>query len=78
MLATTLWANQGDYRPLHPGMSDKGRWRGGGPASSWNTPYRFDGAGNVLVPAGHYHELKKKLAQANLPRAAARPATAST
>lgn len=68
VLATTLWANQGDYRPLHPGMSDKDAGEVVAQLSSWNTPYRFDGAGNVLVPAGQYHELKKKLAQANLPK----------
>ena len=50
VLATTLWANQGDYRPCTPGMSDKDAGEVVA-SSSWNTPYRFDGAGNVLVPA---------------------------
>jgi flagellar M-ring protein FliF len=49
-------------------MSDKDAGEVVAQLSSWNTPYRFDGAGNVLVPAGQYHELKKKLAQANLPK----------
>ena len=67
MLATTLWANQGDYRPCTLACPDKdaGEWW---PSFRPGTPYRFDGAGNVLVPAGQYHELKKKLAQAGLPK----------
>jgi flagellar M-ring protein FliF len=71
VLATTLWSNQGDFRPLHAGMSDKDAGEVVAQLSTWNAPYRFDGAGNVLVPASQYHELRKKLAQANLPKSQA-------
>ncbi len=68
VLAITLWSNQGDYRPLFTGLSDKDGGAVIAQLSALNVPYRNDPGGVISVPASQVYELRMKLASQGLPK----------
>lgn len=68
VLAITLWSNQGDYRPLFTGLSDKDGGAVINQLSTLNVPYKHEPGGTILVPAAQVYDLRMKLASAGLPK----------
>ncbi len=68
VLAITLWSNQGDYRPLFTGLSDKDGGAVIAQLSALNVPYRNDPGGVISVPAAQVYDLRMKLASQGLPK----------
>ena len=68
VLAITLWSNQGDYRPLFTGLSDKDGGAVIAQLSQMNVAYRNEPGGIIMVPASQVYDLRMKLASAGLPK----------
>lgn len=69
LVATYLWATQGDYRVLFSNLSDKDGGAIIAALEQQNIPHQFSqGGGAILVPAARVHEVRLKLAQQGLPR----------
>lgn len=68
VLAITLWSSQGDYRPLFTGLADKDGGAVISQLSALQVPYKHEGGGTILVPAGQVYELRMKLAAMGLPK----------
>jgi len=68
VLAITLWSNQGDFRPLFTGLSDKDGGAVIAQLTTLNIPYRNEPGGTILVPAAQVYDLRMKLASAGLPK----------
>ncbi|MDR7334974.1 flagellar basal-body MS-ring/collar protein FliF [Roseateles asaccharophilus] len=68
VLAITLWSSQGDYRPLYSGLSDKDGGAVINALSALQVPYKHEGGGTILVPAGQVYEVRMKLAAQGLPK----------
>ncbi|RZJ07249.1 MAG: flagellar basal body M-ring protein FliF, partial [Rubrivivax sp.] len=68
VLAVTLWSSQGDYRPLFSGLADKDGGAVISQLSALQVPYKNEGGGTILVPAGQVYELRMKLAAMGLPK----------
>jgi flagellar M-ring protein FliF len=68
VLAITLWSNQGDYRPLFTGLSDKDGGAVIAQLAQMNVPYRNEPGGIISVPAGQVYDLRMKLASQGLPK----------
>lgn len=68
VLAITLWSNQGDYRPLFTGLSDKDGGAVINQLATLNVPYKHEPGGTILVPAAQVYDLRMKLASAGLPK----------
>ncbi|OGS90550.1 MAG: flagellar M-ring protein FliF [Gallionellales bacterium GWA2_60_18] len=64
-----MWSQAPDYRVLYSNLSDRD---GGAIIESLqqlNIPYKFaDGGGALMVPSGHVHEARLKLASQGLPK----------
>jgi flagellar M-ring protein FliF len=69
LVALSLRAGSGDYRPLFPNLSEKDGGLIIERLQQMNVPYRVgDGASMVLVPADKVYELRMKLTAAGLPK----------
>ncbi|OYU26030.1 MAG: flagellar M-ring protein FliF [Burkholderiales bacterium PBB2] len=68
VLAITLWSNQGDYRPVFTGLSDKDGGAVIAQLAQLNVPYRHEPGGTILVPAAQVYDVRMKLASAGLPK----------
>ena len=68
VLAITLWSNQGDYRPLFSGLSDKDGGAVIAQLSQMNVPYHNEPGGIISVPAAQVYDLRMKLASLGLPK----------
>ncbi|HEY4081993.1 MAG TPA: flagellar basal-body MS-ring/collar protein FliF [Burkholderiaceae bacterium] len=68
VLAITLWSNQGDYRPLFTGLSDKDGGAVITQLAAMNVAYRNEPGGIIMVPASQVYDLRMKLASAGLPK----------
>ncbi|XHS76663.1 flagellar basal-body MS-ring/collar protein FliF [Burkholderiaceae bacterium UC74_6] len=68
VLAITLWSNQGDFRPLFTGLSDKDGGAVIAQLAQMNVPYRNEPGGIISVPAGQVYDLRMKLASQGLPK----------
>ncbi len=67
--ALLMMNNQGDYRVLFAGLSDKDGGAVLAQLSQMNVPYRHGDGGNaILVPAAQVHDVRLKLASAGLPK----------
>jgi len=68
VLAVTLWSNQGDFRPVFTGLSDKDGGAVIAQLATLNVPYRHEAGGTILVPAAQVYDVRMKLASAGLPK----------
>jgi flagellar M-ring protein FliF len=68
VLAITLWSNQGDFRPVFTGLSDKDGGAVIAQLTTLGVPYRNEPGGNILVPASQVYDIRMKLASAGLPK----------
>lgn len=68
LVAMTMWSNQGDYKPVFTGLSDKDGGAVIAQLSAMNVPYRNDPGGTILVPASQVYDVRMKLASAGLPK----------
>ncbi len=68
VLAITLWSNQGDFRPVFTGLSDKDGGAVISQLTTLNVPYRHEAGGTILVPAAQVYDVRMKLASAGLPK----------
>lgn len=68
VLAMTLWSNQGDFRPVFTGLSDKDGGAVIAQLTTLGVPYRNDPGGTILVPASQVYDVRMKLASAGLPK----------
>ena len=68
VLAITLWSNQGDFRPVFTGLSDKDGGAVISQLTTLNVPYRHEAGGTILVPANQVYDVRMKLASAGLPK----------
>ena len=68
VLAITLWSNQGDFRPVFTGLSDKDGGAVIAQLTTLGVPYRNEPGGNILVPAAQVYDVRMKLASAGLPK----------
>jgi len=68
VLAITLWSNQGDFRPVFTGLSDKDGGAVIAQLTTLGVPYRNEPGGNILVPASQVYDVRMKLASAGLPK----------
>ncbi len=68
VLAITLWSNQGDYRPLFTGLSDKDGGAVIAQLAAMNVPYKNEPGGIIMVPAAQVYDLRMKLASSGLPK----------
>ena len=68
VLAITLWSNQGDFRPVFTGLSDKDGGAVITQLTTLNVPYRHEAGGTILVPASQVYDVRMKLASAGLPK----------
>ncbi|MDC8786367.1 flagellar basal-body MS-ring/collar protein FliF [Roseateles koreensis] len=68
VLAMTLWTNQGDFRPVFTGLSDKDGGAVIAQLTTLGVPYRNEPGGTILVPAGQVYDVRMKLASAGLPK----------
>jgi len=68
VLAITLWSNQGDYRPLFTGLSDKDGGAVIAQLSQMNVAYHNEPGGVITVPASQVYDLRMKLASLGLPK----------
>lgn len=68
VLAITMWSNQGDYRPVFTGLSDKDGGAVIAQLATLNVPYRHEPGGIILVPAAQVYDVRMKLASAGLPK----------
>ena len=68
VLAITLWSNQGDFRPVFTGLSDKDGGAVINQLTTLNVPYRHEAGGTILVPAAQVYDVRMKLASAGLPK----------
>lgn len=71
VVAMVLWAKSPDYRTLYSNLSDQDGGAIVTQLTQMNIPYRFaDNGGALEVPADKVHELRLRLAQQGLPKAA--------
>ena len=68
VLAITMRSNQGDYRPVFTGLSDKDGGAVIAQLAQLNVPYRHEPGGIILVPAAQVYDVRMKLASAGLPK----------
>ncbi|RQO56423.1 flagellar basal body M-ring protein FliF [Paucibacter sp. KBW04] len=68
VLAITLWSNQGDFRPVFTGLSDKDGGAVIAQLTTLGVPYRNEPGGTILVPAAQVYDVRMKLASAGLPK----------
>ncbi|MBB4843552.1 flagellar M-ring protein FliF [Paucibacter oligotrophus] len=68
VLAITLWSNQGDFRPVFTGLSDKDGGAVIAQLTTLGVPYRHEPGGTILVPATQVYDVRMKLASAGLPK----------
>lgn len=68
VLAITLWSNQGDFRPVFTGLSDKDGGAVIAQLTTLGVPYRHEPGGTILVPAAQVYDVRMKLASAGLPK----------
>lgn len=69
IVATYLWATQGDYKVLFSNLSDKDGGAIVAALEQQNIPHQFSPSGGaILVPSNRVHEIRLKLAQQGLPR----------
>ena len=68
VLALTLWSNQGDFRPLFTGLTDKDGGAVIAQLAQMNVPYRNEPGGIISVPANQVYDLRMKLASQGLPK----------
>ena len=68
VLAITLWSNQGDFRPVFTGLSDKDGGAVIAQLTTLGVPYRNEPGGNILVPASQVYDVRMNLASAGLPK----------
>ncbi len=68
-VALTLRHNQGDYKVLFAGLSDKDGGAVLAQLTQMNVPYKHaEGGQAILVPAAQVHDVRLKLASAGLPK----------
>ena len=70
VLAITVWSNQGDFRPVFTGLSDKDGGAVIAQLTTLGVPDRNEPGGNILVPASQVYDVRMKLASADCPRSA--------
>jgi len=68
VLAITLWSNQGDFRPVFTGLSDKDGGAVIAQLTTLGVPYRNEPGGTILIPAAQVYDVRMKLASAGLPK----------
>ena len=68
-LIAVMWLNGGEYRALHPGMSEVDRSQALAELQSNGIPARIESAtGTLTVPVERYYDARMALAAAGLPR----------
>ena len=68
LMAMSMWSNQGDYRPVFTGLSDKDGGAVISQLTAMNVPYKHEPGGTILVPAAQVYDVRMKLASAGLPK----------
>jgi flagellar M-ring protein FliF len=68
LVALTMNASQGDFRPLYPSLSEKDAGAVVAQLSQLNVPYKLGPGTTVMVPAAQVPDLRLKLATAGLPK----------
>jgi flagellar M-ring protein FliF len=63
-----LWSSTPDYRVLFSNLSDKDAGSVTATLQQLNVPYKTEGGGTLLVPAGQVYDLRFKLAAQGLPK----------
>ncbi len=63
-----LWSSAPDYRVLFSNLSDRDAGSVTATLQQLNGPYKTEGAGTLLVPAGQVYDLRFKLAAQGLPK----------
>lgn len=70
VVATAMWANQGDWRVLYSGLPDKDAGAIVSELGTMGVPYRYsEGGGAIQVPAERLYDVKMKLAAKGMPKA---------
>jgi flagellar M-ring protein FliF len=70
VVATAMWASQGDWRVLYAGLPDKEAGAIVAELGTMGVPYRYaEGGGAIKVPAERLYDAKMKLAAKGLPKA---------
>ena len=68
LVALTMNASQGDFRPLYPSLSEKDAGAVVAQLAQLNVPYKLGPGTTVMVPAAQVPDLRLKLATAGLPK----------